>query len=64
MENKHMNQYFYCYSKRMAHFIRAFDIRYVNVGINEKTNTKYYVFNKSERLDKIIQLYNSVKYTV
>ena len=48
----------------MAHFIRAFDIRYVNVGINEKTNTKYYVFNKSERLDKIIQLYNSVKYTV
>lgn len=59
-----MNEYFYCYSKRMAHFIRAFDIRYVNVGVNEKSNTKYYVFIKSERLDKVIQLYNSVKYTV
>lgn len=59
-----MNKYFYCYSKRMAHFIRAFDIRYVNVGMNEKSKTRYYIFNKSERLDKVIQLYNSVKYSL
>lgn len=59
-----MNNYFYCYSSRMAHFIRAFNIKYVDVGVNSNTNTKYYLFEKSERLDKIINLYNEVKYSI
>lgn len=59
-----MSNYFYCYSMRMSHFIRAFDIKYVQIGINHKTKTKYYVFEKSERLDNIISLYNKVKYLV
>ena len=59
-----MANYFYCYSSRMAHFIRAFDVKYLDVGFNAKSATKYYVFEKSERLDKIIELYNSVKYTI
>ncbi len=59
-----MEQYFYCYSKRMAHFIRAFDIKYINIGINKRTNVKYYVFTKSEKLDKIIELYNKVKHSI
>ena len=48
----------------MAHFIRAFDIKYVDVGVNSNTNAKYYLFEKSERLDKIINLYNEVKYSI
>lgn len=59
-----MEQYFYCYSKRMAHFIKAFDIKYINIGINKRTNVKYYVFTKSEKLDKIIELYNKVKHSI
>ena len=59
-----MSNYFYCYSKKMAHFIRAFDVRYINIGTNQNTHTKYYVFEKSERLDRIIELYNKVKYLV
>lgn len=59
-----MSEYFYCYSIRMSHFIRAFDIKYVDVGFNAKSGTKYYVFNKSKKLDEIINLYNSVKHTV
>lgn len=59
-----MNNYFYCYSSRMAHFIRAFDIKYIDVGVNSNTNAKYYLFEKSERLDKIINLYNEVKYSI
>lgn len=48
----------------MTHFIRAFDVRYINIGTNQNTHTKYYVFEKSERLDRIIELYNKVKYLV
>lgn len=59
-----MNQYFYCYSSRMSYFIRAFGIKYINIGFNAKSGTKYYVFEKSERLDKIIKLYNKVKHSV
>lgn len=59
-----MNQYFYCYSIRLSHFIRAFDIKYVSVGFNAKSETKYYIFEKSEKLDKVIELYNRVKHTI
>lgn len=55
---------FYCYSSRLAHFIRAFDVRYMDVGLNAKSGNKYYVFEKSEKLDKIINLYNQVKHSV
>lgn len=59
-----VNDKFYCYSNRMAYFIRSFGVKYLDVGFNAKSNTKYYVFEKSERLDKIIALYNSIKYSV
>lgn len=58
------NNKFFCYSKRMAHFIRSFDIQYINVGINRRTNIKYYVFEKSDKLDRVIELYNKVKHSI
>lgn len=59
-----MSQFFYCYSMRMSHFIRAFNIKYIDVGFNAKSKTKYYIFEKSEKLDKVIELYNRVKHTI
>ena len=59
-----MSPYFYCYSRRMSHFIRAFNIRYIDVGFNAKSKTKYYTFEKGEQLDKVIELYNRVKHTI
>lgn len=59
-----MNDKFYCYSTRMSYFIRSFNVKYIDIGFNAKSNMKYYVFEKSERLDKIISLYNDVKYTI
>jgi hypothetical protein len=59
-----MNDKFYCYSTRMSYFIRSFNIKYVETGFNAKSRMKYHVFEKSERLDKIISLYNEVKYTI
>lgn len=54
-----MSEYFYCYSKRMA-----FGIRYVTYSVNKRTNTPYYTFEKSKRLDQIIVLYKSVIHSV
>lgn len=59
-----MNDKFYCYSNRMYYFIMAFGLKYLDRGINKNTNTKYYVFQKSDKLDQIIKLYNSVKHSI
>lgn len=59
-----MTNVYYCYSKRLFYFIKSFGISYISSGINRNTNTHYYLFNKSERLDKIIDLYNKVKHAI
>lgn len=58
MENKDL---FYCYSKKLSYFLRAF-IPYENIGINKNTNTKYYTFLKGDRLDNLIKHYNEIKH--
>lgn len=56
-----MNNYFYCYSKRMSLFLRAMKEEYLTVGKNKNTNIKYWTYQKSERLDKLIELWNQIK---
>lgn len=59
-----VNDKFYCYSNRMRHFIQSFNYSFETIGVNKTTNAKYWIFQKSERLDKIIHLYNEVKHSV
>lgn len=59
-----MRDYFHCYSKRLACFIMAFGIRYEKKLINQKNGMPYYTFNKTERMDKIIDLYRKVIHTI
>lgn len=61
MELKLENKYFYAYSYRLSLFIRSLGVKYVDIGINKKTKQKYYKFEKSQKLDEIIALYNKVK---
>jgi hypothetical protein len=56
-----MNDIFYCYSKRMSLFLRSMKEEYIAVGENQKTNVKYWTFYKSERLDSLIELWNTIK---
>ena len=35
--------------------------KYVNQGINQNTNTKYWTFKKSDRLDYLIEMWVSIK---
>lgn len=59
-----MNNKFYCYSDRLFYFIKSFSIKYISVGLNNNTHKRYYIFEKSEKLDKIIELYNKVKHSI
>lgn len=56
-----MNDIFYCYSKRMSLFLRSMKEKYIAVGENQKTHVKYWTFYKSERLDTLIELWNTIK---
>jgi hypothetical protein len=57
-------KYFHCYSTNLYHFLLSFKEKSESPKINDNTGTKYYRFEKSERLDKIIELYNKVKHTI
>ena len=56
-----MNDIFYCYSKRMSLFLRSMKEEYIAVGENQKTHVKYWTFYKSERLDNLIKIWNTIK---
>lgn len=58
------NVNFYCYSLKLFHFLSAFGEKCYVSKINSVSNTRYWLFKKSERLDKIIALYNKVKHAI
>lgn len=58
MEN---NKYFYCYSYSMMHFLKSYGFRYICKGFNYNSKSRYYLFNKSEDLDKAISIWNTIK---
>jgi len=58
------NDNFYCYSLHLYHFLRAFGEKCKASKEHSLTGNRYWVFAKSERLDKIIILYNEVKHKV
>lgn len=58
------NTNFYCYSLRLYHFLSAFgEVCYAS-KLNSVSHNRYWVFKKSDRVDKIIELYDKVKHTI
>ena len=55
---------FYCYSCELFHFLSAFHEKCYTSKINTHSQNRYWVFHKSERLDKLIELYNETKIIV
>ena len=51
---------FYCYSLRLFHYL--FDEKCSASRISKTSGNRYWVFKKSDRLDKIIQSYNATKH--
>lgn len=54
--------YFYCYSLRLFHFLNAFGEKCYVSKINQLSGKRYWIFKKSERLDRIIESYNNIKH--
>lgn len=54
--------YFYCYSRRCALFIRSMGIPYIEIGAHPITGSIYSKFNKSDKLNEILKLWDSIKY--
>lgn len=55
------NNIFYCYSFRLAYFIKSQGTDYLFKGKNRRNNLTYYAFQKSQNLDQIIMLWNELK---
>ena len=45
----------------MSLFLRAMKEEYLTVGRHPKSNVRYWTFNKSQRLDELIELWNQIK---
>lgn len=57
-----MGDIFYCYSNRLHSWLKALRFRYEDVGINWRTNKNYWTYEKSNKLDSAINLYNKYKH--
>ena len=51
-------KYFYCYSTRMHNFLQIFGIPYIEKGINNKSGKEFFKYQKSDRLDYLIEKWN------
>lgn len=54
--------YFYCYSRRCAFFIRAMGIFYEEIGEHPTTGSVYTKFHKTKKLNEILKLWDDIKY--
>lgn len=59
--NNANNKLFFCYSFKLAYFIKSQGIDYINKGKNKHNNLSYFVFEKSEKLDEVICEWNKLK---
>ena len=46
----------------MKDFIKENGLQYITKAINPRTQTPYFMFEKSKQLDEIINKWNQVKY--
>lgn len=53
---------FYCYSFRLAYFIKSQGVDYQYKGRNRNNNLTYFAFMKSKKLDEIIIQWNKLKF--
>lgn len=55
------NQYFYCYSTNLYHFLKANGQRYICTGLHEKTKNKFWLFAKTPELSRLLDEYDQRK---
>ena len=56
-----MNNFFYCYSTTLMHFLKANGLRYEYETNHERTNKRMWVFKRTERLRSLLDEYDARK---
>ena len=56
-----MHNYFYCYSYRLMYFIKYNGVNNIKYDFNPKNNLKFFVFERNEKLDKVLTEWNNLK---
>ena len=57
-----MYDYFYCYSYRLMYFIKSNGINYVKYGFNKNNNLKYFMFERNDKLNNVLDEWNNIKF--
>ena len=53
-----MKDYLYCYSVRLRDFLLDDGHKYICVGINEKSNTRFWLFEKTDGVKSSLDEYD------
>lgn len=56
-----MHDYFYCYSYRLMYFIKSCGIDYEKYDFNKNNGLKYFMFERSEKLNNVLDKWNDLK---
>jgi hypothetical protein len=50
-----MDRLFYCYSTHLKDFFVKHGLRFLHMGMHNKTQRKFYVFDGNEQLNSLLQ---------
>ncbi|MFU8688465.1 hypothetical protein ACNA6I_01405 [Rossellomorea sp. FS2] len=56
-----MGGYFFCYSTTLYHFLKANQQRYIVAGLHERTHNKFWLFEKTPELNRLLDEYDERK---
>jgi hypothetical protein len=56
-----MNEFFYCYSTNLYHFLKANGQRYICTGLHEKTRRQFWQFRKTAEVSRLLDEYDERK---
>ena len=54
-----MNRYFYCYSYPLKEFLRSSGLRFITAAVNMNTQKKYWVFEGTQELNRLLDVWRS-----
>lgn len=55
------DKYYFCYSQNLMKFLKDNNEEWICIGVNDKTNRKYWLFEKSDSLKKLLGIFTEKK---
>jgi hypothetical protein len=52
-----MEQYFFCYNKRVSDYLTSKGIKFITVAIDPKTKKMYSLYKQTDTLDSLLKEY-------